>query len=280
MAETTASPLVTRDGTNLVLVDWPLERGPVHGVVLLVHGLGEHIWRYAHVAERLNAWGFAVRGYDQYGHGESMGLRGALPQDDRLLQDLSEVVDDTRSRMSDGTPLVLLGHSLGGLVAAHWVALGRGPVQGLVLSSPAFDIGLGTLRKRLLQLLPRVAPDLRVPNGIDDQYLTRDAGMVAAYRADPLVHDRIAARLAAFIADRGPRTVAAAAAWTVPTLLLYAGADHVVAPAGSRAFAQAAPAGVVTSHRFDGLYHELFNELPVDRERVFAELQGWLLARF
>ena len=280
MAETTASPLVTRDGTNLVLVDWPLERGPVRGVVLLVHGLGEHVWRYAHVAERLNEWGFAVRGYDQYGHGESMGLRGALPQDDRLLQDLTEVVDDTRARMHEGTPLVLLGHSLGGLVAAQWVSLGHRTVQGLVLSSPAFDIGLGTLRKRLLQLLPRVAADLRVPNRIDSQYLSRDAGMVAAYRADPLVHDRIAARLAAFIADSGPRTVAAAASWTVPTLLMYAGADHVVAPAGSRAFAAAAPAGVVNSLCFDGLYHELFNELPADRERVFAQLHDWLMVRF
>ena len=105
MSGSNFSPLTAGDGTNLVVVDWPLKKGPVRGVVLIVHGLGEHAWRYDHVAERLNTWGFAVRAYDQYGHGESMGPRGALPSADRLLSDLAEVVDDTRFRMNEGTPL-------------------------------------------------------------------------------------------------------------------------------------------------------------------------------
>ncbi len=92
MPDTTFSPLTARDGTNLVVMDWPLDKGPVRGVVLIVHGLGEHAWRYDTLAQRLNAWGFAVRAYDQYGHGESMGPRGALPRSDRLLSDLAELV--------------------------------------------------------------------------------------------------------------------------------------------------------------------------------------------
>lgn len=280
MAESTSSPLTARDGTNLVLVDWPLERGPVRGVVLIVHGLGEHAWRYAHVAERLNSWGFVVRAYDQYGHGESMGPRGALTSTDRLVQDLVDVVDESRTHMHESTPLIILGHSLGGLVAARCVGLGLRPVQGLVLSSPAFDAGFSVIQKLLLAVLPRVAPDLRVGNGLDPDLLSHDAGVVAAYRADPLVHDRIAARLAAFIAASGPLTLAGAARWTVPTLLMYAGADGVVRPSGSRAFAHAAPMEVVSSRCFDGLYHELFNESPDDREAVFAHLRDWLDARF
>ncbi len=280
MAESTSSPFTARDGTNLVLVDWPLEQGPVRGVVLLVHGLGEHAWRYAHVAERLNEWGFVVRAYDQYGHGESMGPRGALTSADRLVQDLVDVVDESRTRMHDGTPLILLGHSLGGLVAACVVAEGLRPVEGLVLSSPAFDAGFGPLQKMLLAVVPRLAPDLRVGNGLDPALLSHDAGVVAAYRADPLVHDRIAARLAAFIADRGPRTVARAAQWSVPTLLMYAGDDGIVRASGSQAFALAAPAAVVSAQRFDGLYHELFNESQEHRERVFSHLRAWLDARF
>lgn len=280
MAESTSSPFTARDGTNLVLVDWPLERGPVRGVVLIVHGLGEHAWRYAHVAERLNSWGFVVRGYDQYGHGESMGPRGALTHTDRLVQDLAEVVDESRIHMHATTPLIILGHSLGGLVAARFVAQALRPVEGLVLSSPAFDAGFGVLQKLLLAVLPRVAPDLRVGNGLDPELLSHDASMVAAYRADPLVHDRIAARLAAFIANSGPLTLAGAAQWAVPTLLMYAGADGVVRPAGSQAFAQAAPAEVVSTKCFDGLYHELFNESLDDREAVFAHLREWLDARF
>ena len=124
MPDTNFSPLTARDGTHLVVMDWPLDKGPVRGVVLIVHGLGEHAWRYDALALQLNNWGFAVRAYDQYGHGESMGQRGALPSDDRLLQDLAEVVDETRVRMHDETPLIVLGHSMGGLVAARFVSLG------------------------------------------------------------------------------------------------------------------------------------------------------------
>ena len=280
MADSNLSPLTARDGTNLVVVDWPLERGPVRGVVLIVHGLGEHAWRYDHVATRLNEWGFAVRGYDQYGHGESMGQRGALPSADRLLLDLAEVVDESRLRMNQSTPLIILGHSLGGLVAGRFVSLDTRPVQALVLSSPALDPGLRWFQKLLLAILPRFAPDLRVGNGLNPEFISHDPAVVAAYKADPLVHDRIAARLALFIAQSGPATLACAPAWKVPTLLLYAGADKLVNPAGSRAFSKAAPKDVVNAHCFEALYHEIFNELAADRERVFAELKRWLDARF
>jgi alpha-beta hydrolase superfamily lysophospholipase len=209
-----------------------------------------------------------------------MGQRGALPSEDRLLSDLAEVVDESRFRMSASTPLILLGHSMGGLVAGRFVAQARRPVQALVLSSPALDPGLNPFQKLLLAVLPRIAPDLRVGNGLDARFISHDPAVVAAYKADPLVHDRISARLALFIAQNGPATVAAAPAWTVPTLLMYAGDDRLVQPQGSRRFAQAAPPDVVTARCFDGLYHEIFNELAPQREQVFAELQRWLDARF
>ena len=280
MSESNFSPLTAQDGTNLVVVDWPLERGPVRGVVLIVHGLGEHAWRYDHVAERLNSWGFAVRAYDQYGHGESMGQRGALPSANRLLSDLAEVVDESRERMNKQTPLIVLGHSMGGLVAARFVSLAMRPVQGLVLSSPALDLGLGLFQKLLMAVLPRIAPDLRVGNGLNANYISRDPSVVAAYKADPLVHDRISARLASFMAEGGPATIATAGGWSVPTLLMYAGQDKLVSPRGSLAFSKAAPVAVVTTRCFDALYHEIFNELATDREAVFAELKNWLDQRF
>ncbi len=280
MSDSNLSPLTARDGTNLVVIDWPLNKGPVRGVVLIVHGLGEHAWRYDHVAERLNNWGFAVRAYDQYGHGESMGPRGALPSPDRLLSDLAEVVDESRDRMNPSTPLIVLGHSMGALVAGRFVSLATRPIQALIMSSPALDPGLNILQKLMLAILPRLAPDARVGNGLDPAFISHDPAVVAAYKADPLVHDRISARLAVFIAENGPAVIASAPAWSVPTLLLYAGADKLVNPAGSRAFAKAAPDGVVSSHCFEHLYHEIFNEKAADREPVFAELKRWLDARF
>ena len=289
MAAALQTPFVTADGQALMLHDWPAPAGVARAQVLLVHGLGEHAGRYAELARELGDWGFAVRAYDQRGHGLSGGPRGGLTHDTALLDDLAAVIDATRAEQQrlgqQGQPLILLGHSLGGLVASRFVSLQRRPVDALVMSSPALDPGLSGLQKFLVATLPAVAPNLCINNGLDPRYLSHDAAVVAAYRADPLVHPKISARLARFIATAGPATVAAAADWCVPTLLLYAGADHLVNPAGSRAFAAAAasprvPPGTLSVQGFESLYHEIFNEAPAGAAAVRAALKAWLDARF
>jgi alpha-beta hydrolase superfamily lysophospholipase len=278
-AESTLSTFTANDGDNVVIQDWPLEPDAVlRGVVILVHGLGEHAGRYDHVAQQLNAWGFAVRGYDQCGHGESSGARGSLPTDTRLLDDLADIVDSTRARSGKSTPIILLGHSMGGLVVGRFVALGMRPVDALVMTSPALDPGLSGFQKFLVAVLPKIAPNLRVGNGLKPQFISHDPAVVAAYLADPLVHDRISARLARFIATAGPQTVAMAGQWKVPTLLMYAGDDRLVNPQGSRSFAAAAPKKAVTSVCFDAMYHEIFNE--PDASPVFDAMKAWLDKRF
>ena len=301
------TPFTACDGENLALYEWPLatwpnERGedapPPRGMVLLVHGLGEHAIRYNHVANHLMNWGFAVRSYDQRGHGESDGVRGALPHESALLHDLADLVDDTRRRCKQLVasrplrsvaagqllPLILLGHSLGGLVVSRFVAQQMRPVDGLVLSSPALDAGMRPLQKLLLAVLLKLVPDFCIGNGLDARYISHDGEVVKNYIADPLVHDRISPRLGQFIARSGGPTVAAAARWKVPTLLMYAGADRLVNPAGSRAFAENAAKsvdvkpGTVTARCFDELYHEIFNE--ADTAPVFGALKTWLDARF
>ncbi|MEZ2294557.1 lysophospholipase [Variovorax sp. RCC_210] len=278
--------LSTPDGETLVLRRLPASsasgasgaHSSARAVIVVVHGLGEHAGRYHAVAECLHEWGFAVWAHDQHGHGESSGVRGGLPSELRLVDDLALVIDDAR-RLNPGVPLVVLGHSLGGLVAASLVARHVRPVDGLVLSSPGLDPGLSGVQKALLAVLPRIAPNLRVGNGLDDSYLSHDPAVVQAYRDDPLTHDRIGSRLARFLASEGATVQQHAAHWPVPTLLLYAGDDHLVRPEASRVFAAAAaPSGMVEAHGFDTLYHEIFNEL--DSEPVFAALQRWLDARF
>jgi alpha-beta hydrolase superfamily lysophospholipase len=180
--------------------------------------------------------------------------------------------------MDKGTPLIVLGHSMGGLVAGRFVSLGIRPVDGLVMSSPALNPGLSAFQKLLIAVLPKLFPNLRVGNGVNAHFISHDPAVVTAYLSDKLVHDRISARLARFIATAGPATVALASSWTVPTLLMYAGDDRLVAPQGSHDFAAAAPTAVVTTHCFEGLYHEIFNEL--DATPVFAALSKWLDQRF
>lgn len=268
----------TRDGIRLHVREWPRQQAT--GTILIVHGLGEHSGRYEHVAKFVNAHGWRAVGYDHRGHGRSDGARGVLSRGDDLLVDLAQAIDAVRGETTG--PLVLLGHSLGGLVAARFVAGGlerpkpawHREVEALVLSSPVLASNMSLVQKAMLAVLELLAPMLAVGNGLQSAWLSRDPAVVAAYDADPFVHDRIAPRLARFVVDGGPAVLALAALWTTPTLLLWAGSDRVVDARGSAAFAAAAPPGVVTAHVFEPLFHEIFNE--PERAEVLSALGAWL----
>jgi alpha-beta hydrolase superfamily lysophospholipase len=264
---------------QLAVYDWALPASQPLGTVILVHGLGEHAGRYGEVAAHLHQWGFAVRAYDQQGHGQSEGARGDLLRPGSLQADLCRVIDDTRQHPSlQGLPLILLGHSMGGLVVARTLAEGLRPVDAAVLSSPALGAFPNLFQKMLLASLPHVLPHLRVDNGLKTEFLSRDPDVVKAYQADPLVHRRISAGLAAWILTQGAQTRADAGQWQVPTLLLYAGQDRLVNAQASADFARAAPAAVLQAECFEAMYHEIFNDLY--RAQVFTALKRWLMARF
>ncbi len=244
----------------------------VRGSVLIVHGLGEHSGRYGCLAARLSAWGWACTAYDQRGHGCSAGAPGRLVRADDLTRDLAVVADYVRHQLP--SPLVLLGHSAGGVIAADFVLQQPRSVDALILSSPALDAGLSRFNRLLLLSAERVAPDVALPSRLDIDRLSHDACIVAAYRGDPLVHDRVTARLVRYIVDAGVRVRAAAREWNVPTLLLWSRDDRLVSAAGSAAFAALAPPRLVESHCFPELYHEIFNE--PDAEPVFDRVRHWL----
>jgi alpha-beta hydrolase superfamily lysophospholipase len=273
--------LRTEDGLELVARQWPAAQ-PARGTVLLVHGLGEHAARYVDVGALLSQAGWAVEAFDLRGHGRSPGPRGGLPRADAMLSDLSRAVQRVRARHTG--PLVLLGHSMGGLLAARFVAEALQPqpapwscpVEALVLSSPALDPGMSAFQRFLLRLGAWM-PDRALSNGLKPAWISRDPQVVQAYRQDALVHDRVTPRLVQAIVDDGVLVRERAPVWRTPTLLLYAGADRCVAPAGSAAFAQAAPPSVVHTRCYPGLYHEIFNE--PEREQVLSELLRWLAAR-
>ena len=269
--------LQTRDGVDLHLRSWE-PTGARRGTVVVVHGLGEHIGRYEHVAEALSADGWHVAGHDHRGHGRSGGPRGGLVTPDDLLHDLARVIDEVRS---DG-PLVLLGHSLGGAVAGRFVAesLDPGPaawhrpVDGLVMTSPALDLGMNVAQKALLAVMSPIAPTVAVGNGLKPEWISRDPAVVKAYRDDPLVHNKVTAKLVRFLLSSGQLVRERAPSWKVPTLLLWAGADRCVAPAGSAAFAATAPKDLVESKTYPDSFHEILNE--PDQADVLGEIRRWL----
>lgn len=296
------APLTTADGLHLARVAWPVldspktpaasspegsagrsgaaQRRPAgtpRGTVLIVHGLGEHAERYVRLAAELTAAGWSVQAFDQRGHGASEGARGDIATSTSLLDDLSLLLD-TLDEEQVPRPLVLLGHSMGGAVAACLVAGGSSAgVDALVLSSPALDPRLSALQKLRLAVGARLLPHLAVANGLSPQWISRDPQVVRNYVDDTRVHNRITPLLARFIVDAGRQVIARAPQWRLPTLLLWAGADRCVSPRGSAAFAAAAPSGIVQTRCFNGLAHEIFNE--PERDFVVGALIDFLRKR-
>jgi alpha-beta hydrolase superfamily lysophospholipase len=270
------------DGTATFTREWATaDEVPRRGSILLVHGLGEHSGRYDHVAARLTAIGLAVHGYDLRGHGRSDGPRGSLPHDDALLDDLRFVFEDIDRRgraAGDERPPLLLGHSLGGTLAARATAGGWVRPHALVLSSPALALHVDPARKAVLRFARRAIPDHALPNSLPVDKLSHDPAEVAAYRSDELVHDRITPRMYGFLADAGAAVRRDAARLTVPTLLLAAGDDGIIDARGARELAAALPAGA-TARFYDDLFHEIFNEREPYRSRVLDDLVEWLDGR-
>lgn len=270
--------LSATDGVRLFVRDWPLapdcER---RGSVLLMHGLGEHCGRNAHIAQFFNRCGYAARTYDHRGHGRSGGARGDIPHPNALIEDAKIVLCDLvrhNTVTGDLMPPLLFGHSLGGLFAARFATGRVAPLRGLILSSPALAIDLSLPQKALLWLLQHSAPGLAIPNGLKTNYLSHADGVEAAYLADPLVHGRISARLLTDMQNTIAYVQSHATALTIPTLMVVAGDDRLVDPDGSQLFFPKLANGIGTWRLYDGFYHELFNEK--NAEQVFDDVRNWL----
>lgn len=263
-------------GVGLYWQGW-LPAGAPRGLLLLCHGMGEHSGRYATVLDTLVPDGWAVYGLDHRGHGRSRGPRVHVRSYADLLADYHAFRRTVTARHPGLRPF-LLGHSMGGQVAlAHALERPDG-LAGLVLSAPALAAPPVPRRVRAVaRALARVRPTLRRAV-VDLGGISRDPAVVAAYRADALVHQghpTLGLTLAlvdrmALLADRAP-------ALTLPLLLQHGTADRVCDPAGTRALAASVGSADLTVRWYDGFWHEIHHE--PGRERPLADLREWLAAR-
>src|SRR5690606_11402536 len=239
--------------------------------------LSEYAGRYEHVAGWLNSRGWQVGAHDHRGHGRSEGKRATLRRPDDFITDAEQQI--AAYTEETGAPPVLLGHSMGGLIAARIALRAKVPRAGMVLVSPAFQLHLTRTQRMAAACLNRIAPNLRLHHGIRAQKLSHDQVVSDAYRNDPLVNRLITPRLAVFIERGGPEIIRSASSLPVRTLLLVAGDDHVVDSAGSRAFADAAPPGKLALRWYDNAWHELLIESPQIATPVYADLDRCLSER-
>ena len=265
------------DGLTLFQQSW-LPDGEPRGVVMIVHGLGEHSGRYAHVAERLTASGYAVHALDHRGHGNSEGKRVYVKSYDEFMADLIQF-RALVERQHPGVPLFPLGHSMGGNLVMGHVLDQQDGLAGMVLSGPALRAGdeLSPAKVTIFKAVARVAPGLR-PEGLDAEAISRDPAVVAAYQADPLVFTgKISAGLGAALLNAMDGFPARYTELSLPILLMHGTEDRLTNIEGTRELERLATNADVTAHYYDGLYHEVFNE--PEQDEVLGDLVSWLDAR-
>jgi alpha-beta hydrolase superfamily lysophospholipase len=269
--------LKTTDGLDLFVRRWRDEGVAHQWTVVIVHGLGEHGGRYAHVAAWFAALGATVYAMDLRGHGRSGGQRGHAPGLNALLDDIDVVVDHAREE--SGAPLVLLGHSFGGLLAIAYALDRPDRLDRAIFSAPLLIVkaSVPAWKRAAAGILPTIAPRLSLSNEVDPNLLSHDSAIAQAYRGDPLVHDRLSAGMYGQTIARGERFIARAPELRVPFLLLHGRDDRIVDPAGSQRFFAHATAPERAFCLYPGMYHEILNE--VDREKVFADIDSWLSGR-
>ena len=273
------SSVTTVDGVELPLYRWPAV-GPMRATVALLHGLAEHAGRYAALAARLNAAGIELVAIDLRGHGEAPGKRAYVKRFDDYLLDAQALLDAAAQSCA---PLFLMGHSMGGAVAALYAierldATGR-RLSGLILSSPALAPGRDVPRWMLTlsQVISRVYPSFPAMK-IDAALLSRLQPVVNANLNDPLVHHgAIPARTGAELLLAMARIERGRSSLRVPLLVYHGTADKLTEPAGSREFGQHAGSPDKTLTLHEGSYHETMNDL--DRDRVIGALIDWIEKR-
>ncbi len=263
-------------GRQIFWQSWAPEDG-ARGVVVLVHGVGEHSGRYGDVVARLVDEGYAVHALDHRGHGRSDGPRAFIGSMDDVVADVDSLVDRAVAAWPQA-PVFLLGHSMGGLVGLRYALVHQERLAGLILSSALAAIEAVSKPVELVgRALSAIAP--RTPLiAIDASLVSRDPAVVAAYRSDPLVHHgKLPARTAAQLADAVASLPATVGSITVPTLILYGTADGLCPPAGSVMLAERIGSEDTSLQAYDGLFHEILNE--PERAAVLDDIAAWLTAR-
>ena len=274
----------TAGGMRLHLQAWlPAGPDPEHkpapsAVLAVVHGYGEHGGRYAWLGEDLAARGYAVYAYDLRGHGQSSGTRGQVRRFEDYLDDTAAFLDEVR-RAQPAAPLFLLGHSMGGLVCARMAEERAPDVRALILSSPFLQLAEAVPPARVLAVkaLAKVWPGRDIGNTVQAAQLSHDPAVAETYVTDRLVHHVAPARWAAETLAAQDAAMAAAARISLPLLVLYGTGDPVVDVAFIEALFAKVSSRDKSIQRYQGLYHECFNEK--DRERVFSDLAAWVAAR-
>jgi len=245
----------------------------VRAVIILVHGLGEHVKRYTHWIDMFAAKGIGFLGVDLPGHGQSDGKRGNI-RNYSITNEMLDIMISEYKKTFPGIPVFLYGHSLGGGIVLEFILRRKPEITGAIITSPWLRLSMEPNRTRLLlaRTLKNLFPSLIQPSGLIVSHISHDKVVVDNYISDPLVHDKISVSLFHSAVSAAGYSLNNAGDLKVPVLLVHGSDDLITSPEGSREFASKTK--MAEFKLWDGGYHELHNE-PF-KDEVFSYIVKWI----
>lgn len=263
--------LKSTNGVELFTQNYIVENAKAS--LLLIHGLGEYSGRYTHVVNAFNAAGVNVYTFDLRGHGYSHGERAFITD----LDEYQEDVEGVYSRIPKDLPCFILGHSMGGLIAVHFLLSSKqNNVQGVILSGAALEVGadISPLTQKIVRLLAKISPKIKTVK-LDPKKISRDPATVKAYQTDPLIYrDGGKTGLAVALLDGIQQQQAKFKLFTYPVLVMHGQNDQITNPDGSKKLYEEAASTDKTLKIWDGAFHEIFNE--INKSEVIDYTVSWL----
>lgn len=261
-------------GARLHLQKWLPDNDP-KAIILLVHGYAEHAGRYQYFAEHCVGKGYAVFAIDHWGHGQSDGTPGYVPDFSVFHDGVNQLVACAKQDFPK-LPVILVGHSMGGLICATYLLSEQSKFFACVLSGPAIKAAEepSVFLKAISGFLSRFFPKLGVleldPNGV-----SRDPQVVADYLADPLVYNgKMGARLAAEMLNNMTKIQEKAGQISLPMLMLHGEQDSLAAAEGSKFLDNHISSSDKKLIIYPEMFHEIFNE--PEKDRVLNDMTDWL----
>jgi len=247
----------------------------IKAIVVLVHGMGEHLARYEnYVIPFLNQNSIAVLTYDQFGHGKTEGKRGHNPNFDAVL-DCVEVMLKKAKNVFGDKPMFLYGHSMGGNVVINYILRRENNVKGVIATSPFLRLAFSPPSWKLSvgKFLQKYFPSVTLGNELDPDSISRDKNEVEAYKNDPLVHDKVSPNYSITIMETGEWAIQNAENLKTPMLLMHGTGDKIISYEATEEFANNSNKNAEL-HLFKDAYHELHNE--INKEEVLEKIKIWI----
>ena len=253
---------------------WEPDASSPKAIVCLVHGLGEHTSRYAHVAEAFVKENYVLFGADLRGHGRSGGQRGHISSIEVMMQDIDLLLKEAKSRYP-GLPLILYGHSLGGILVLHYGLTRKPDIKGIIATSSGLRTALENqpMKIRAAKILGAILPKVSLPSGLDVNAISHDKKVIDKYCSDPLVHDKVSLGFGKIMLATAQWTLKHSGEFSLPLLLLHGKGDAIAFASGSIEFATPLKEKCKLV-LFDGAFHELHNE--PEQAEVFKIMTDWI----